>query len=226
MRALSLLSLSALGLLACSTPLPEYAAPQAEIIESTPPSEPIRDLIAYRTLDRMDFRGTQAPQSFISYADRVGAATCAFVFVTPESQVMVRQLQSKDGAIYWHASVYTLGFEAKMDRNCSWWNTELETLPPDYVLEHEQIHFALVELEARRMQADVPAISRRIEVMGVSRDEVRDVANQRLHNELQASMERIVRISREFDDDTSMGYKPDRQSAWAARAQAELAETQ
>ena len=42
-----------------------------------------------------------------------------------------------------------LRFRAQMDRKCSWWNPKDLGFPQEYILEHEQIHFALCELGAR-----------------------------------------------------------------------------
>jgi hypothetical protein len=39
-----------------------------------------------------------------------------------------------------------------MSRQCSWWGSEDE-LPEEQILEHQQIHFAIDEIEARRLNA-------------------------------------------------------------------------
>jgi hypothetical protein len=216
--------LAAACLLACSS-LPEYAAPSGRVIDAHAEPPP-RDLIAYRQLERADFRGTQPPPRFLAYAERIGAATCAFVLTARNSQVLAREVRQSNGTIRWHASVFSLGFEARMDRSCSWWNSDMEALPPDYVLQHEQIHFALVELEARRLNADLLQIAERVKVTGATRDEVGRLANRGLRAVLEASKENIVEISREFDEDTSMGHKPEQQAVWTLRVEAELARTQ
>jgi len=220
------LILAAAGLLACSSPsLPEYAAPKGRVID-TQTEPPPQDLIGYRRLERADFKGTQPPPSFLAYAERIGAATCALVLITRNSQVLAREVRAPNGATRWHASVLSLGFEARMDRSCSWWNSDLEAFPPDYVLQHEQIHFALVELEARRLNADLLQIAERVKVTGTSREEVGRIASQRLRAVLEASKQNIIEISREFDEDTSMGHKPEQQTEWALRVEAELARTE
>ena len=45
----------------------------------------------------------------------------------------------------------------------AWWNDKIASEQPAYVLEHEQIHFAIFELEARALNARAEAISRDME---------------------------------------------------------------
>jgi hypothetical protein len=49
-----------------------------------------------------------------------------------------------------------------MNRDCSWWN-EKATMDAAYVLEHEQIHFALTELGARSLSANAAQIAGELE---------------------------------------------------------------
>jgi hypothetical protein len=93
------------------------------------------------------------------------------------------------------------------------------------VLEHEQIHFALFELGARRLNASAKAVARDIEQQGDSRSKLQSNAENKLRRAVQKEMAKIVRQNDAFDEDTSLGYKPKRQKAWLERVTAELRDT-
>jgi hypothetical protein len=121
--------------------------------------------------------------------------------------------------------VKKLGFVALMDRRCSWWNDKLAARAPGYVLEHEQIHFALYELGARKLNASVEEIKRDMKAEGTSQDEVQAHAQRALNEALTKATEDLLERNRDFDQDTSLGYRPDRQRAWLRKVLEELAET-
>lgn len=53
-----------------------------------------------------------------------------------------------------------------------------------------------------------------------------DAANRRLELELGAASGDILARSDHFDADTSLGYRPERQTVWRAQVRSELARTQ
>jgi len=205
--------------LACSS-LPEYAAPKGRVID--PEEYDASDVIPYRSLVRDDFKGTQAPAAFAPYADRLGAATCAYILTTPGTQLAIRQARSRDGTTGYEATPRRLGFHAQMDRACSWWNASQEELPTAYVLEHEQIHFALFELGARRLNAAAAGIAGRVLGTAATPEGAAEEAERWLEEQIQQELYRTLERSREFDEDTSFGYEPGRQKAWRARVDVEL----
>ncbi len=210
--------------LGCST-LPEYAAPKGGVVEAGKLDS--TDVIGYRQLTRADFRGTQAPPEFAKVAERVGAATCGQVRTTPDTEFYIKWRQeSPDSARYHWVEVKRLSFVALMDRRCSWWNDRAASRAPAYVLEHEQIHFALYELGARKLNAAAGQLKRDMMVSGSSQQEVEARAQRALNDALVRATEELLERNRDFDEDTSLGYRPDRQRAWLKRVQAELAETQ
>ena len=219
--ALLLAGLGACGALACAG-LPDYAAPKGEVVD--PRTLGPSDVIPYRTLSRADFRGERPPEGFAPYAAQIGAATCAHILTVPETRVAIRAERSPDGGQVYRAAPEHLRFHAQMDRSCSWWNPGDVRLPPDYVLQHEQIHFALFELEARRLNASLAEIEARLHVTGESPEEAALRAQQQLDQELRRRIDSILARSRRFDEETSMGHRPEAQERWWARVQAELAE--
>lgn len=207
-----------------SSALPEYAAPKGRVVAAG--SLDSTDVISYRKLTRADFRGSQAPPEFAPVADRVGAATCGQVRTTSDTQFLISWRQETPSSPKQHAvQVKKLGFMALMDRRCSWWNPKAAARAPAYVLEHEQIHFALYELGARKLNAEAKDIEQAMVTQGPSQERVQAHAQQALNAALVKATEELVERNREFDQDTSLGYRPDRQRAWLQRVHEELAAT-
>jgi len=216
--------LFAFALLGCHT-LPEYAAPKGGVVDSGKLDS--SDVIGYRQLTREDFRGTKAPTEFAKVADRVGAATCGQVRTTADTVFLINWRQDTPATEKRHwVQVKKLEFMALMDRHCSWWNEKAAARQPFYVLQHEQIHFALYELGARKLNASVDAIKHEMSSEGKSQQEVKAHAQQALNEALQKATEELLERNRDFDQDTSLGYRPDRQRDWLRKVTAELAETQ
>jgi hypothetical protein len=199
--------------------LPEYARPRGRILN--PSDYDGSDVIGYRTLTRSDFKGVEPPPDMLPYRDRLGATTCAYIVTTPQTRVLVQPIQTPGGLRY-DAIPENLGFQAQMDRSCSWWNPEPMSLEPSYILEHEQIHLALFELEARRLNAEAGSLTLWLKSTDATIEGARRSVQSRLERMLAQSLERVLARSRAFDEETSMGYRPERQKAWLHRVEAEL----
>lgn len=203
-----------LVLAGCSKRLPEYAEPTGGSVD--PESLRGRDLIAYRDLSRKDFLATEPPDDMRPYAERMGAVTCANVFTHPEPEYYIeKNEQGYEGAYV------KLSFTARMDRQCSWWNDQEGPIPKDYVLQHEQIHFALAEIAARGLNRKAREIVDRPLQAG---------SEEKLHARLQAvvedlmdeAIEKLLKRNLRFDQDTSNKYEPDAQQRWYDEVMAEL----
>jgi hypothetical protein len=200
------------------SPLPDYAAPKGWVAD--PESIDQTDVIPYRMLTREDFRGTEPPPWIQGVRGRVGAATCGHILTTPDTVVNIEPLAAGG----YEARVGRLHFVAQMDRNCSWWNPQNPGFPNEYILQHEQIHFALFELEARKLDASARDLSLQIRGVGPTSEAANSDAQTELYRVLEARVGRILDRSREFDQDTSLGYDPDAQERWWQRVSAELRE--
>ena len=209
-------------LLGCST-LPEYAAPKGGVVAAADLDN--TDLIGYRLLARSDFRGTKAPPEFAAVADRVGAATCGQLRPTNDTLFTINSRTTGPDTQHW-VEVKKLSFMALMDRHCSWWNDRTASRAPGYVLQHEQIHFALYELGARKLNASVESIKKAMMRQGSSQEAVQSHAQQALNDALVKATDDLLSRNRDFDEDTSLGYHPDRQRTWLQKVTSELAETQ
>jgi hypothetical protein len=221
-RWVFLLASGVIALVACST-LPEYAAPKGRVVD--PASLDMSDVISYRTLVRADFKGEQPPPEVAPYVKRIGAATCGHILTTPDTQVTIQPVRSPDGEIIYQATPHHIRFLSQMDRNCSWWNPKDVGVSREYTLEHEQIHFALFELEARRLNASIPEIEAHLQATAASPEAAAQIVQQQLEGQIQRRMKDILARSREFDEDTSMGHNPEQQKRWWNLVQSELAAT-
>ena len=212
-------------LLGCGSTLPEYAAPKGGVVAAADLDS--TDVIGYRLLSRADFRGTQAPPEFAPVAGRVGAATCGQVRTTSDTVFLINWRQESPTSERQHwVEVKKLGFMALMDRRCSWWNDQTASRAPGYVLQHEQIHFALYELGARKLNASVEAIKQSMMNEGKSQEAVQLRAQRALNDALVKATEELLERNRDFDEDTSLGFRPDRQRSWLKKVNEELVETQ
>ena len=112
------------------------------------------------------------------------------------------------------ARVHNLAFTAFMDRDCSWWNPQHTGLPHEYILEHEQIHFALFEIAARRLNQQAARIQERMEAVSRTQEEAIEELQRRLVAELQAAFEQAKLRSNDLDRQTSFAYRRQRQQWW------------
>jgi len=148
----------------------------------------------------------------------MAAYTCASVRPDPGGSIAgSRRIQG--GTQRFRARADSFVYRAYLDPACSWWN-ETSRNPPAYVLQHEQIHFALFELEARRMNQELAREPWAAEADTL--DEAIAGLQARIQARLREALESALRVNREFDEDTSMGYRPRKQSEWWAHTMSEL----
>jgi hypothetical protein len=117
--------------------------------------------------------------------------------------------------------VADLEFEALMDRGCSWWNDARKGYSDAYMLEHEQVHLALFEVEARRLtrRTTRARISAR---RGADPDELVERLQRRIDREVKSATQAVLQRSLRFDEDTSFQQRPELQRRWLETLEAEL----
>jgi len=123
------------------------------------------------------------------------------------------------------ATVLEARVDARMDRGCSWWNPNDRGLPQAYILQHEQIHFALFELAARKLNAELAALMSRFRATAPTEAEARTQAEREVVGLIRSASAPLLARTRAFDEDTSMGHRPEAQARWWTKIQAELAAT-
>jgi hypothetical protein len=206
----------------CQSVLPDNMQPRS--LPSDPQRDASADLIAYRTLKRADFRGTAFPRRFAGDdPGQFAAVTCVDLRLSPRLRIVARP----SGMGEFEARAHGLGFVARMDRNCSWWNKhqEWESMFRTYVLQHEQIHFAIYEVHARDYSARADAIAAQTAAVADTAEAAITACQAKLDAWLAGELKRIDRRHTRFDEDTSYGYDTRRQQAWHELLQRQLEQT-
>jgi hypothetical protein len=212
------------GLAACAgLALPARAwQPVGRIVD--PAAQRAMDGVPYRTLERGDFRAAAPPPEVAEHARELGAVTCAYIAPASQLRVDVHPVAAAAGdAPRYRGSLATPRFEAVMDRACSWWRDG--PAPAGYVLEHEQIHFALTEIAARRLNGRAERLARRFRAEASTPQEVVAAARVYVEGEMREAMERLLAQNTRFDRETSLRHRPEAQARWRARVEEELRET-
>jgi len=215
------LSLS-LALVPTCARLPEYARPrmvQADKLQKTVPTG-----FAYRLLTRDDFRAASLSEQQAEHAERINAHVATLIRLTADSSF---RITSGDlyGQRYFFGRIERLAFEAVMLPDRSWWNPKIPANMRGYVLQHEQIHFALTELAARQLTIDIQKWASEVLVMKPTPQEVRTEFLRQIKDRISAAMEVNLKRQAEFDEDTSLFFSPKWQHWWSLTVEEELKQT-
>jgi hypothetical protein len=208
------------GLAGCSR-LPAYARPQGALMD--PSSTADEDLIEYRTLTKADFQGPKPNGEAAEHVDAMGAQTYAIVRPDPNIKLLVTGRERANGVMHYSGKLTApLHFRAQMDRKKSWWNPTLRDVPESYVLQHEQIHFAIAALEAQGLNDRAAALTSSIHAEGDSEGEVKSAIQEKLDAIIRGALDRLIERNGKFDEDTSARYVPKKQDEWWRRVSSEL----
>ena len=105
-------------------------------------------LIPYRKLTRADFRASSRPEPLTT---ATVAAVCTQIVAAPDVRFRVLPIPIQHNAYHdqYEMIVVDPGFRGVVNPTCSWW--EADGYSRTRVLEHEQVHFAIAELQARSL---------------------------------------------------------------------------
>ena len=215
------LSLS-LALVPTCARLPEYARPRmvhTDEQQKTPPTG-----FAYRPLTPDDFRAASISDQPAEHAERMNAHTVTLIRLTADSSFTITS-GVLYGQRYFFGRIKHLAFEAVMLPDRSWWNPKIPANMRSYVLQHEQIHFALMELAARELTIDTQKWASEVLVMEPTLQEVRAELGRQIKERINAAMEANLKRQAEFDEDTSLFFNPKWQQWWSRTVEEELKQT-
>ncbi len=205
-------------MIGCSS-LPEWAAPK--ILDEY--NAEMADFIPYRKLERADFKAKQPPPEYSEHSELMAAVIC--VYIEPIFDLDAVDLQLSDSPnedkVY-RITYKNLRYRALMDRNCSWWNLETVATEKSYILEHEQIHFALMELEARRWHESTTI---QLNLKLGSPEAMAESKKKQFDRYLEKRLEPIMAQDRKFDEETSVVRDSDKQKQWWNLVQSQLSNT-
>ncbi len=202
---------------ACSS-LPDYASPYVGIEAG---EGNWNEGISYRQLELSDFRAQVLSKEFRAYADKLNAHTRVIIRPKKTSTSTVTATQTLDRIVY-HGSMESLAFEALMIPEFSWCNPKIAPEKMDYVLQHEQIHFALMEIKAREMTREVERDSSFFSVFGSSSQEVQKLLGNKVTEYINRNIDSVVAEHTVFDEETSLYHDPEVQQQWYAEVTEKL----
>lgn len=205
---------------ACSS-LPDFAAPKSGVASAELGDG---DFILYRKLERADFKRKEPPGDVRHGKYELGAQTCAQLRTDPNVSIDLLSTQQPNGEVRHEGKLRSLRFYALMDRECSWWNPTNDEV--DYTLEHEQIHFAISEIAARRLNRDAAKLVREFVVVGDTKEEVVKKIQAEVNELLEDHNEEALERNHDFDSETSLGKNVPRQKKWLEEVTRELRETE
>ena len=161
----------------------------------------------------------------MTHADTIGAYSCIQIRPTADSKYTVHRARF-EGTRTFFGSIQSIRFEAIMLPGCSWWNPALPPRRHAYVLQHEQIHFAISELTARRLTARVRREAESFLSIHPTRQAVREDIVATIQEWIrEANVESLVKHTN-FDQDTSVYPDPRAQQWWFHKIEEQLTELQ
>ncbi len=180
------------------------------------------DLTGYRALHRDDFGSDHAPAPFLHGPVLPVAVSCLYVVVNPSARIYAETRQL-NGVTTYVPLINDLAFQAVFSRSCSWWNQE-HSFSPAYVLEHEQIHFALYEVAARKLNRQAANLIKALPSSTESAQAAVTATQHFLQQRLNQTMQQVVGDNVRFDRETSFGFQAQRQQRWRTSVEADLAQ--
>ena len=216
-KSIRLAVLFGLILLAGCSRLPAYSQPRVEISDAAHPSQ----AISYRELTVADFRAPALPDDLLSHKQHLNAHTAVAIRTRPGAKYIFF-LQGSNGIQSRCGLAENLGFEAVMLPEKSWWRPTLATDKEAYVQQHEQVHFALMEVAARKLNRRAVKEHKQLMACGADAEAVASRISAILDQWITETQEETLKQHREFDQATSRLYALKVQQWWYDRVTREL----
>jgi hypothetical protein len=180
------------------------------------------DLIPYRQLTREDFRASHMGKVHL-VVEVPGGHVAAHVGLTFLCIGQPRTEELAPGNVV--AEMDGLQYVVLLDRDESWWNPQPTPTPERWILRHEQGHFDLAELYARRLDRGAADDMARIRGQGATvAGAISDFA-VRWAQHLATARKEFEDLEDQYDRETAHGTIPKAQTRWFERIQRELAST-
>ena len=177
----------------------------------------------YRQLQVEDFKAASLPPDYRQYDHSIGAQSCISIRPSRDLKIHIGQAYYQ-GMLFYSGTISHLKFEAIFVPECSWWNPALDRRKVEYVLQQEQIHFALAELTARELTIKAGSEMQSHIAFGKDYSEVQKELVEKLKNMGQETMKASLQEHTEFDEDTSLFHDPQAQQKWLKKIEIHLAE--
>lgn len=187
--------------------LPEFAQPHM----SSEPFDPSLEHIGYRQLRVDDFKANAPSPGIKDHKHMINAHTSVSLRPATEIHYIISPPHMSFGL--YKAYLQELSFKSLMFPTRSWWNPGLSPEKTPYVLQHEQIHFALMEIAARELNKKL-SLSFGQAISGTERSTVERRLRAAVEKEIAACKTDILKEHTAFDEETSLYHDPKRQQQW------------
>lgn len=205
----------------CAHYLPEHAKPR--LLAPEVGNQISKKGFSYRQLEIHDFQAKSLPADYRKYSHKIGAQSCISIRPSRDTKISITQAFYQDMSFY-TGTIAQLTFEAVFVPACSWWNQEITKSREEYVLQHEQIHFALAELAARKLTMESSSETKSYLAIGNNYIQTQEEVLGKLKKMGRETMEASLKEHTDFDEDTSMVYDPRVQQRWIENVQVRLGE--
>jgi len=203
--------------------LPEYALPHVGVMGDDRVFS--GNGFTYRKLTVNDFRAQSPPKALSGHSNSIFAHSCIQLRLSKETKFIITSGYSDYfDQIFWSGNIQFIGFEAVLIPDNSWWNPRVPPEKRAYVLQHEQIHFALMELAARQLSQRVQKDLDSFFVIDSSRQGIEDQIREKISSLTQEENKKIVHEHTAFDEDTSLYFDPEKQQRWFDKVNRQLRE--
>jgi hypothetical protein len=205
----------------CVHQLPEHGKPR--FIATETENLTSRNGFTYRLLEMNDFQAKSLPADYHKHSRNIGALSCISIRPSRSAKITIVQSYFQD-MLFYGGTISQLKFEAIFVPDCSWWNKKIARNKEEYVLQHEQIHFALAELAARKLTDEAGYEVKNYLAIGNTYDQIREEIMGKLKSMVRDTMELSLEDHTDFDEDTSIFHDTQVQQKWLEDVHARLGE--
>ena len=202
--------------------LPEYARPHIREIDNK--QEALDHGFTYRPLTVDDFRALSLPTIYKLHTKNINAHSCIQIRPTRDSKIIITW-NYFDKQIFYFGTIEYVVFEAVMIPNCSWWNPHVPKERFAYVLQHEQIHFALMELAARKLTREAKAVTKEFVAIQTTYKDAQSEVSATIEDMIRSASKDSLEEHTAFDQDTSLYFDPEKQRRWLELVEGQLLKT-
>lgn len=206
-------------LLAACARLPEYALPKEMSVDTR--EALAAEGIQYRSLTISDFRAEHPPQTSDEDTQHLGAKIVTHIRGAERLKFQI-EAKSQDIGYMYYGRIENIAFEAVMLPDYSWWSPKVSPLIRAYVLQHEQVHFAISELHARELSRDARKQLENFVVSDTSRGQVERQLKNKVAALVQTARKREMAQQLKFDMETSLYFDPETLQQWYDTLTSEL----
>jgi len=202
--------------------LPDYARPQIVEFENQPAYQ--NQGFAYRALTVDDFQARSLPDNLVAHSQNIAAHACCRIRTTKDASYQITRGYLNQ-QIHYFGTIKYVAFEAVMIPACSWLNPNVAEEKLDYVLQHEQIHFALMELAARKLTRKAKLETENFIAIQSTYEATQGEISAKIKALVRSTSEAVLKDHTVFDEETSLYFDPEIQQQWLERVEEQFLET-